>query len=252
MNEPRRLLDEAGSDVERALLEAGAGYRCSLATRNRVMAGLGLFGSTGMVSVAGASVLGRWAAAGRLKLWAGFSAVGLVALIPLSYLLAPGDGATRSVPAVTTVLTVARPSFVETLRAPEPVSAFGLAADSDEEQASPAPLRASARVLDVRRAAARAPVRASARSLSLTDELEALDRVRTKLASGQPRKALALLEGYARAYPRGRLALEAEVLRIDALAKNGQSALARRRAEAFLLRHPKSVLAPRVRGYAGG
>jgi hypothetical protein len=52
-------------------------------------------------------------------------------------------------------------------------------------------------------------------------------------------------------YPRGRLSLEAEVLRIDALERSGQSESARRRAELFLRHHPKSVLAPRVRRFLG-
>jgi hypothetical protein len=43
--------------------------------------------------------------------------------------------------------------------------------------------------------------------------------------------------------------LEAEVLRIDALAKAGDRQAAKKRAEAFLKRHPKSLLASRVRGY---
>jgi len=41
------------------------------------------------------------------------------------------------------------------------------------------------------------------------------------------------------------------VLRIGALAKSGQTDAARKRAEAFLRRHPDSVLASRVRSYAG-
>jgi outer membrane protein assembly factor BamD (BamD/ComL family) len=84
---------------------------------------------------------------------------------------------------------------------------------------------------------------------ALAAELGALDAVRARLSSGDASGALAKLDEYARTYPRGRLVLEAEVLRIDALAKNGQHSAAKKRAESFLTRHPKSVLASRVRGY---
>jgi outer membrane protein assembly factor BamD (BamD/ComL family) len=84
---------------------------------------------------------------------------------------------------------------------------------------------------------------------ALAAELAALDQARARLDSGDASGALSLLDDYSRTYPRGRLALEAEVLRIDALAKKGQAASAAKRAEAFLRRHPNSVLASRVRGY---
>jgi hypothetical protein len=61
--------------------------------------------------------------------------------------------------------------------------------------------------------------------------------------------ALAKLDDYARVYPRGRLVLEAEVLRMEALTRAGHPAQAKKRAQAFLHRHPNSVLASRVRGY---
>jgi TolA-binding protein len=85
--------------------------------------------------------------------------------------------------------------------------------------------------------------------VALAAELGALDAVRSALAQGDPGGALSLLDAYAKDYPRGRLELEAEVLRIDALARAGQTDLAKKRAETFLKRHPKSVLASRVRGY---
>ena len=84
---------------------------------------------------------------------------------------------------------------------------------------------------------------------SLRRELTALDAVRGAVAGGRARRALALLDAYARDFPDGRLALEAEILRIDALARSGQAGPARHRAEAFLQRHPRSVLAARARQY---
>jgi hypothetical protein len=81
----------------------------------------------------------------------------------------------------------------------------------------------------------------------LTEELRALDGARLALAKGDARRALDGLDGYDRRFPSGRLQLEAEVLRIDALARLGRKDAARQHAEAFLRQHPNSVLATRVR-----
>jgi len=84
---------------------------------------------------------------------------------------------------------------------------------------------------------------------TLAHELAALDAARTAVAHQQPRRAIALLDAYMRAYPDGTLGPEAEILRIDALSQGGQGAAARRHAEAFVRRYPSSVLAARARQY---
>jgi outer membrane protein assembly factor BamD (BamD/ComL family) len=84
---------------------------------------------------------------------------------------------------------------------------------------------------------------------ALSAELAAVDGARSALATGNPVAALSKLDAYSKAYPRGRLALEAEVLRIDALARSGQTHAAQSRARAFLRQRPKSVLASRVRAH---
>jgi outer membrane protein assembly factor BamD (BamD/ComL family) len=85
----------------------------------------------------------------------------------------------------------------------------------------------------------------------LYGELALLDTAAAALAAGDGRRTLALLDAYTREYPRPRLAPEAEVLRIDALAQTGHQALAAKAAETFLKRHPDSVFAARVRRYVG-
>ena len=67
--------------------------------------------------------------------------------------------------------------------------------------------------------------------------------------NGEGRRTLDELDAYDRRFPGGRLQIEAEVLRIDALAKLGRKEAARQRAEAFLRRYPNSVLATRVRAH---
>jgi outer membrane protein assembly factor BamD (BamD/ComL family) len=96
-----------------------------------------------------------------------------------------------------------------------------------------------------------APPFASANtSAALRAELAALDAVRDALANGNSPAALSLVATYFRTFPRGRMYPEAEVLRIDALAKAGQLNLAKRHAHEFIERYPNSVLTVRVRPYA--
>jgi hypothetical protein len=97
--------------------------------------------------------------------------------------------------------------------------------------------------------APRAEAKAVLSSADLTAELAAIDGARSALTGGDASGALSQLDAYSRTYPRGRLLLEAEVLRIDALARSGQREAAKRRAELFVQRYPKSVLKARVRGY---
>jgi len=80
--------------------------------------------------------------------------------------------------------------------------------------------------------------------------IQALSQEQTAtLARGDARGALLLLDGYDKTCPQGRLRLEAELLRIDALAKSGQAQAAKRHAQTFLRHHPGSVLAARARSY---
>jgi outer membrane protein assembly factor BamD (BamD/ComL family) len=88
-------------------------------------------------------------------------------------------------------------------------------------------------------------------SADLRAELEALDTVRAGLAGGDFFGALSLLDTYFQNFYHGRLHLEAEVLRIDALARAGQPDAARSYAKEFLRRHPNSVHAARLQSIAG-
>jgi outer membrane protein assembly factor BamD (BamD/ComL family) len=63
--------------------------------------------------------------------------------------------------------------------------------------------------------------------------------------------SLSLLDTYFQNFHHGRLHLEAEVLRIDALARVGQAEAARSYAKEFLRRNPKSVHAARLQSIVG-
>jgi len=79
------------------------------------------------------------------------------------------------------------------------------------------------------------------------DEMQVLDRASAALASGDPRAALDALDARDRRFGEGALGPEARVLRIEALAANGEDAEAMARANAFLAADPDGVQARRVR-----
>jgi hypothetical protein len=214
-SEPNRLRDEPGenaSSLERALLRAGSSYRTSPQTRAQVLAGLGLAGST--TFLAGTAAAASVSTAAKLtwtKLLLGVSLVGAAAAVPVGYyaLRHPTAPVSRS---AASVPMVSEPAAVPTAQ--------------DMPQAPAGATRAL-----------------------LTAELGALDHARLSLANGDARRALDELDAYDRGFPRGRLQIEAEVLRIDALAKVGRKDAARQRAETFLRHYPNSVLATRVRAH---
>jgi hypothetical protein len=218
--EPNRLLDESDNRLERALLGAGAAYSGSSHTRAKTLAALGLAAgsATLLAGTAGAASLSTAAKFTWAKLALGVSLVGAVAAVPVGY-------------------------YVVNHRAPE-----GQAARPAAGRVQPAAPAAEAIEDSVVDSPVAMPRDAAARA-SLTRELAAIDRARLALAGGDARRALGELDLHGRVFPRGRLALEAEVLRIDALAKVGRRAEARQRAEAFLRLHPNSVLATRVRAH---
>lgn len=215
-SEPLRLSEETGegsSSLERSLLRAGSSYKTSPQTRAKVLAGLGLAaGSTAMLTgSAAASVSVSAAKLTWTKLLLGVSLVGATA-VPVGY-YAIRNAENKGVPAARV-------------------------APSGPTAPESAPVQAT----DVQEAPA-------VHAAMLKEELGALDHARLSLASGDGRRALDELDGYDRRFPSGRLQLEAEVLRIDALAKIGRKDIARQHAEAFLRRHPNSVLATRVRAH---
>jgi hypothetical protein len=228
MGEPERLLDQSTSPLELALLQEGRAYCASEDLRTHTLRALGLAASVGLAG----SVL-AWLSARSLtaKLVLALSTATLLGAIPASYLLLVGSGA----PARTT--SPPSPTMPTQVAPTIPAAAFS----------DPAPVRTT----DSPAALPPPPTRASAPANSaLRAELAALDAVRSTLANDDPAGALSFLGAYFRTFPRGRLHLEAEVLRIDALAKAGRLEDAKRHAQAFLKRHPNSVLTGRVRPHA--
>ena len=242
MSEPRRLLEEPGSEFERMLLEAGAGYTCPESGRRKVLVGLGLASSTAAVSSVGTALLIQVVSESWLKVVLGLSTVGVLATVPLSMMNwgVGNDDTAREVPTVLSPrVSMQRPEIIEGRSAGEVVQPA--VAQTDASVQTPPPIKP-------RPTRSRVATLVKERSkLGLADELRALDRARASLASGNAGQALTILADYRRLHPRGHLTLEAEVLRIDSLAASGRRDEAERRARRFLRDNSKSVLAPRVR-----
>jgi hypothetical protein len=215
-SEPNRLLEEgdSSSPLERSLLQAGRSSAGSPRMRANVLAGLGLAaGSTALLTgTAAAASVSTVAKLTWGKLLLGVSLAGVVTAVPVGYY----------------ALRHPAPSVDEPAR--RAIASTPIAPESSAQELPQAP---------------------ASRGATLTEELGALDRARLALAGGDPRRALDELDAYDRRFPVGRLQLEAEVIRIDALAKVGRKDAARQHAEAFLRRHPNSVLTTRVRAHLG-
>ncbi|WP_437721151.1 hypothetical protein [Sorangium sp. So ce861] len=258
MSEPRRMLEESDSPLERALLSAGASYQTSPETRAKTLAALGLAGAAALsasvaapaaVSAAGTAVASSSVAVklGWTKILVALSTVGVLAGIPAGYLAWRGYQAPELVAVHRFGGALAGP--VERAAARPAPAAVAAPAPVAPVEAQPEELAAPARAGSSGGAASRVDPKPASSSAALKAELSALDAARSTLASGNAQGALTLLDAYSKEHPRGRLGLEAEVLRIDALAKSGRLDAASQRAKAFLQRHPNSVLASRVRRY---
>lgn len=234
MDEPERMLNQTGSSLERALLQEGRSYPIPAALRAHTLAALGLAGSAGLAT--GGALAWLMAKTWTTKLLLAMSALTLLVAIPVSYVTLRKGG--TPVPAPAPLPAVVMPS------ARAPSSPVAPPREAPAPVTVPLVAAPSVATLSTGRAAA-----ASATS-ALRAEVAALDAVRSTLASGNAAGALSFLEAYFRTFPRGRLRLEAEVLRIDSLAKGGQTGDAKRYAQEFLKRHPNSVLAGRVQTYA--
>jgi len=225
MSEPGRLFDESDDELERLLIGTARAERSSARTRARTLAALGVTGSAALAATAATASAGP-TALGKVSLtWAklvlGLSALGTIAAVPPVY---------RAWQRHQTALALAARPATRTTATPE----VDPTATATQAQTGP--------VLTAAETPAVSPA-------DLTRELSALDAARSSLAQGQPVRALARLDAYAIAFPRHRLGLEAEILRIDALARSGRRAEARAHAAAFLHEHPRSVLAARARRY---
>ncbi len=231
MDDPQRLLDGTGTALERTLLQELRSYRGPDEMRNRTLAALGVTGSAGLATGGALAWL-----SGKIwgtKLLLTVSVASVLVGVPAGYFILRQSATPSAPPAPPTA--AAMPS-VQQLSALAPATTATVVA----APASPTPPPV-----------ARASRRGVTTSADLRAELEALDTVRSTLAHGDFFRSLSLLDTYFQRFHHGRLHLEAEILRIDALARGGQADAARSYAKEFLRHNPKSVHAARLQSIVG-
>lgn len=283
-SDPKRLLEEGGDDLGVTLLRAGRTLDAERA-RERKIAVLGAVGAgaaAGAVLSASAAKGATHALSALTVKWIGLGVLAAVVTGAAALLLiARPDASSSPLERGVTVESAAAPSPSAALDAPgqareaSPDSAIAPpspnspenVANSVEQPADPAARAGDARSGDDAKGDERAPgARAEgssgraavkprpvgedarpAEGPSLAEEVEALKKAREALAAGRPKRALTALNAYEQRFRGGRLSLEAEVLRIEALARSGEAEAARARAASFLAAHPSSPYAVRVR-----
>jgi hypothetical protein len=244
MSDPTRLLSaESGeaNEFERELLGSWGTEQPSEAARAKVLGmvglGAGAIAATAVAGKAGATVGGSIApkvgAVGATAL-AKWLAVGALGFVTVGATVAYVRHARREVP-------------------PAPVVTAPVATSAPAPEAAPA--RAGADVASP--VAPEAPARGTpsphrdratrAADPALGEQVAALDRARRALGDGDAVGALRDLDDYQSRFPRGALAEEAEVLRVEALLAEGDRASAARAGARFLAAHPESPHAARVR-----
>ena len=250
MSEPRRLLDEGGSELERSLLRSARDDAPAPNARRKTMVALALAGGVGVTATTAtstaATALGTTGTTALLK-WigmgviAGLVTVGAVAVVPAQ------RGETQAL--VASKGNAAKAASLEAQTA----SAVAAAASTAVEAPAPSAAEVAAPVAEAVPSATAAP-HASAKAVekpSLADEVASLDAAREALGSGNAGGALRALDDHDRRFAGGALGPEALVLRIQALVQRGDRASASRLGEAYLAAHPRSPHANRVRSLLG-
>lgn len=237
------LSDEARRIVE----EARLAYGPSEEDRTRVAASLSV--QLTATAAASAGITGTATAAAPATLLAGKAAVGLAVLIAIGGAAAgfwwsrserrpPAASAVRPASPAESPTRIAEPSV------PAPLSPAG-----ERGTQPPARLNRSRSAPAVRAPAVKPPMPEPGPNVA--GEIALLDEAQRALISGNPERALQLLDQHARAFPRGTLIEERTAARVIALCALGRATAARAESAAYLRRFPSSPLAERVRAACG-
>jgi TolA-binding protein len=211
MSDPRRLLDDESTELERLLLRAVERERPGRRLRRRMKIGLGLASSLFTLKAAAAALSVVSVVAGTAVIVNHRSGPAEPAAV------LPGPARlSRAVPATTDPESAPVP-------APAPRPAETATPSEPPKVVAPA-------------------TRSSARSAApdLGEQTRLLDRARSALREGSPMRALEELNRYVARYPKGMFAQEASVLRIQALRESGQGAKASALTRDFIRRHADS------------
>jgi TolA-binding protein len=225
-----RLIASAdATDLERRLLKSWANERPTPAALAHTLGALGLATGAGVGLGAGASVAPKAIAAGWLAMakWTVGAAVVVAVAGGGAYAVLHHDKPSTTPQAPSTAITAVAPVAVTPRSEPTTI----------ELPSTPQP---TPRV-----------VTATPPAGSISLQIAAVDRARSALDSGEPSRARHLVDSYEAEYPSGTFTQEAEVVRIDALVREGNRAEAERVGKRFLAAYPKSPHASRVRALLG-
>lgn len=240
MKDLNRLLEEPGADpLEVNLLQLARSEGPSAESRRRILAGLGAGIVAGTISAPSDAAQGatrssassassaavKWGVASVIAI--GASVVAFLSLQPKAHtpVVAPlsNTPTVSAVPVATPAAAVSGELVPVTKVEDLPTLTDGSGADSPKSVGAP----------------------------SLAEEVAAIRSAKGALASGNAAQALRELDAYKLHFPRGRLAQEATVVRIEALIGSGNQAAAGTIADHFLAAHPDSPYSARVRTLVG-
>jgi hypothetical protein len=246
MNDPRRLLDGDGSYIERNLLAAGHDENPNEDAKRHAAIALGIAAVSIWPAAASATAVAT-AKASKASLPLIFKllavgAVGAGTLGTAQYLVSRSEPP----PATETVSAKSTPS------SPLPARKERVVADTSKQDPTEAvPLESLE--LEQEASGRRGPgrVAAPAGTASIADEIRALDEARRALANGDAATANRALDAYRRNFPKGALAEESTLLRIEALARGGNRGRAKALADRFRARHPDSPHLRRIDSLLG-
>jgi hypothetical protein len=239
--DPERLLEGGGSDLERCLIGAIAGERPSPELRDRMAQALGVpLAAAGLAATVAASqtaataktAAGIGAGAGGTAPLAWIS-VGVVSLVLAGAIVGVGvwkDAPAKSLPAPVT------PAPLPVLPPAQPELGLSPVVEM--------PLNASAPLAQPRS-------RSAATARDLRKQIALIDAARAAISASAGERALDLLRQYQEKYQGGTFAPEAAALKIQALAKLGRAAEARAGAERFRAQYGESPQTDRVLRAAG-
>lgn len=249
MTDPKRLSLASDSEVERLILQAGRVHAPPGSKEHALLVASSALGVAG--AAAGGAVVGKGNALGIAK------AGSIVSLKWIGIVGLTGIGAVAGAVVVHEVRESRAPIAVEMTpalarRPPAPARARSRTDRIPEngEGWTPAPIdpvtlaRASAEIVNALPPPTLGPDAGTASTLPA--ELAVLEQARGAIAAGDPALSLWLLDGYAGRFPRGSMAPEATMLRIEALVKVGDRGAATRTADALLAGDPGSPYAARV------
>jgi hypothetical protein len=230
------MLDDPQTDLsEVALLRAGRAEAMSDETRRKVLAGIGVGGAAlGLATVS--SSVGHGSSAGWAS-WPAWLQTGLV-LTTLGGVAATlaffGFGSEPQVTAQQPAAQVAEPRPAQAAAPPSTVEAPGVpvmqATDLPVEPATGVSAGGGDKAAQVQTALPEAPTAEP----SLAAELDAIRPAKTRLAAGDAAGALAQVRQYRTQFPKGRLAVEATVIEVEALVALGQRSAAEKQAAPLL------------------